>query len=437
MLEIFITVGILIIAAIPPIWYILKYRRGQKRSQEQWEESVETGRTEPVSLHPYIDPNICIGTGACVSACPEGKILGIIDGRGKLVEPSNCIGHGECYRACPVGAITLVFGTERRGVDIPHVRENFETNIEGIHIVGELGGMGLIRNAVTQGRECIEYIAPELKKRSSKDGMYDVAVVGAGPAGLSATAKAIEMGLSYVTLEQNDIGGAILTYPRQKIVMTQPMEIPIYGKSKFREILKEDLLDLWKEVIEKTGMEVHTKQKVEDIRKTNGHFTITTQQGHYEARKVILAIGRRGTPRKLEVPGELSSKVTYQLIEPEQYIGKKCLVVGGGDSAVEAAISLSETLGKEVNVSYRKDAFARIKKKNVERIHAKIETGEVKVLWKSNVTAIHPDHIELEQESKKLTIPNDFVLVFIGGVVPTGFLNKIGIQVETKFGEER
>ena len=437
MLEFLIDGGILLFAAIPIIWYIRKHQERRKKSEVKWQESIETGRMEPVSLHPFIDPNICIGTAACVPACPEGDILGIIDGRGKLVEPTNCIGHGECYRACPVDAITLVFGTEQRGVDIPHLQEDFETNVDGIHIVGELGGMGLIRNAVTQGREVMEYLAPELTKQAKKKdpGVSDVVVVGAGPAGLSATAKAIELGFSYTLLDQNDVGGTILSYPRQKVVMTQPMDIPIYGKSKFREITKEELLDLWYDVIEKTGMEIQTQQKVEDVRRENGHFKVITQRGQFKGRKVILAIGRRGTPRKLGVPGEDTSKVTYHLKDPEQYRGKKCLVVGGGDSAVEAALQLSGEPETSVTVSYRKDAFSRIKKKNLNRINDAIDLGKVEVIWNSNVQEIHPDKVDIDVDGEMITRANDFVFVFIGGIMPSGFLKKLGIKVETKFGE--
>ncbi len=435
MLGTVITIGILLIAAIPPLWYLQHTRKHQQHSRKIWEENIEIGRMEPVSLHPYIDPNICIGTAACVPACPEGDILGIVDGRGKLIEPTHCIGHGECYRACPVEAITLVFGTEHRGVDIPHIKEDFETNIKGVHIVGELGGMGLIRNAVTQGREAVEYIADDLKRTHSDTRVADICVVGAGPAGLAATAQAIDMGLSYVTLEQNDIGGAILTYPRQKIVMTQPMKMPIYGSTNFKEISKEELLNLWDDIIQQTKMEVQTKQRVETIQRADGHFTILTQRDKFEAKRIILAIGRRGTPRQLQVPGEDTSKVTYQLLNPEQYRGKKCLVVGGGDSAVEAAMSLAEEPGTEVTISYRRDGFSRIKQKNLERINTALDSGIIKPLWNSNVTAIHHDSVDLEQNDTPISIDNDYVFIFIGGIIPTGFLSKIGVKVETKFGE--
>lgn len=396
-------------------------------------ESVDRGLTEPVSLHPIIDPTRCIGTAACVSACPEGEILGVLEGRAVLVSPTKCIGHGACEASCPVEAITLVFGTERRGVELPFLKENFETNVPGVYIAGELGGMGLIRNAITQGREAVQYIQQSLTGK--KPDVYDVAVIGAGPAGLAASLQAQKEKLSFITLDQDNVGGTILTYPRQKLVMTQPMEIPLYGKVKFREILKEELLGLWDEVIEKTGLEVHTQEKVDAIEKQNGHYRIVSQKEEYLAQKVLLAIGRRGTPRKLGVPGEISSKVAYRLLEPEQYRKKRVLIIGGGDSAVEAALVLSEQEGAQVTVSYRKNVFSRIKEKNDERIERAIQDGRVNVLWESSVSEIRREDVILSVKDKPERLPNDYVLIFIGGVLPAEFLKKIGISIQKKFGE--
>jgi thioredoxin reductase/NAD-dependent dihydropyrimidine dehydrogenase PreA subunit len=415
-----------------PVLYIYLERRKARRARERWRSAEERGLTEPVTLHPVIDPARCIGTSACVPACPEGEILGVIDGRAKLVSPSKCIGHGACEASCPVGAITLVFGTERRGVDIPFVKETFETNVEGIYIAGELGGMGLIRNAVTQGRQAMDYIGRSLN--GSQPGVHDVAIVGAGPAGLSASLQARSVGLDCVTLDQDDVGGTILSYPRQKLVMTQPMEVPLYGTVKAREIVKEDLLGLWKEIIEKTGLEVRTNERVETITRNNGYFRIGSVTGEHLAQRVLLAIGRRGTPRKLGVPGEMSSKVAYRLLEPEQYLGQDALVVGGGDSAVEAALALSAQPGCRVTLSYRKQAFGRIKEKNGELIDEAIKLGRVKMLFESAVTEIRPDEVLLEQDGKRFTVANDYVFIFIGGVLPTNFLQGMGISIEKKFG---
>lgn len=417
-----------------PGWYLARHLSHTRTAKGKLQRATERGMSEPVSLHPLIDPTRCIGTAACVSACPEGEILGLVDGKAALVSPSKCIGHGACEASCPVDAIKLVFGTESRGVDIPFVQETFETNVPGVYIAGELGGMGLIRNAVTQGREAAEYIRESLNGGRA-DGVFDLAVVGAGPAGLAASLQAQKDRLRFVTLDQEDIGGTILTFPRQKLVMTQPMEIPLYGQVKFREVLKEEILGLWQDIIQKTGLEVQTREKVESVEPGDDFFRVVSTKSEYRARRVLLTIGRRGTPRKLGVPGEKSSKVAYRLLEPEQYANQKALVVGGGDSAVEAALALSEQPGTEVHLSYRKNAFSRIKEKNEERIHQAISDGRVQALFESHVQEIRPNEVLLTQGEQSMTLANDQVFVFIGGILPTEFLKSIGISIEKKFGE--
>ncbi len=416
-----------------PIWYIVCNVKKSSSAKAKLNHSVSSGLTEPVSLHPKIDINSCISTGACVPACPEGEILGVLEGRATMVSPTKCIGHGACEAACPVEAISLVFGTEKRGVELPHVKANFETNVPGVYIAGELGGMGLIRNAIKQGWEAVDDIHQSLTKKS--DQVYDLAIIGAGPAGISASLQAQKNKLKFITLEQDDIGGTVLSYPRQKIVMTQPMDIPLYGKVKFREIQKENLLGLWNEVITKTGLELNIKEKVETVERRNGFFKITSSKGEYLAQRVLLSIGRRGTPRKLGVPGEKSSKVAYRLLEPEQYKRKKVLIVGGGDSAIEAALSLSEQKGTDVTLSYRKNVFSRIKEKNDQRIEEAIRQDRINVQFESNVLEIKREQAILEKKGTQFTINNDYVFIFAGGILPTQFLQSIGISIEKKFGE--
>lgn len=419
---------------VPLVILIILYRRkGHKRTtaaQAEWQEVKAAGLTEPPSLHPFIDPAICIGAVSCAKVCPE-KAIGIINHKGFFINPSVCIGHGACAAACPSGAIRLVFGTERRGVDIPVVNANFETNIEGLYIAGELGGMGLIRKAVEQGKQAISHI----KSRRVAGTDYDVIIIGAGPAGISATLGAQEAGLRYLTIEQeNAIGGTALHYPRQKIVMTAPMTLPQIGMIKLTEISKEALIELWEDVSQKTGIKINFNERMESIRQEGGKFIVSTPKGQYKAGSVLLAIGRRGTPRKLEVAGEEMAKVCYRLTDPNQYQGNHALVVGGGDSALEAALSLAEEPGTTVTLAHRSEAFSGAKPKNRERIKAAEQSGRIKVLMKAKVLKIDSDRVQLDHQGQKMEFPNDVVIVCAGGTLPIPMLKEIGIRVETRYG---
>ena len=395
-------------------------------------EAMDAGLTEPSSLHPFIDISKCLGAGGCVHACPE-EAIGLIGGKAYLVNPTVCIGHGACAEACPHGAISLVFGTEKRGMDIPKVDPNFETNVSGIFIAGELGGMGLIRKAASQGTQAINTI----KKLKGSAHALDVVIIGAGPAGMASTLGAIEGKLRYVTLEQeSSLGGAIFQYPRNKIAMTAPVTLPIIGQVKMGEISKEALLEFWASVVKKTGMKVNFNERMENITKTDKGFTVKTNKQSYDTRAVLLAIGRRGTPRKLGVPGEDLPKVVYSLIDPEQYRNMHVLVVGGGDSALEAACSIADEPGTTVTISYRSEAFGRGKQKNRDRLQALEASGRLKVMLKSNVKGVTEDKVTLEHQGQMIELANDAIIVCAGGILPTPFLKEIGIMVESKFGAE-
>jgi thioredoxin reductase (NADPH) len=412
--------------------YFHRRRRRDEKHAQVLQVSQESGLSEPVSLHPVFDPLRCIGSNSCVQACPEGA-LGLIDGKAQLVNPSVCIGHGACVASCPFDAIKLVFGTEKRGVDIPLVKPNFETNIPGLFIAGELGGMGLVRKAAEQGRQAMSAIRDTLKGNGNTD--LDVLIVGAGPAGIAAGLGAIQHKLRYRIVEQEDsLGGTVYHYPRNKIIMTAPVQLPIVGKVRMSEISKEALLEFWNGIVDKTGLKINFRERMESIQPHGKGFQVTTSGGTYSARAVLLAIGRRGTPRKLDVPGEELPKVVYRLIDPEQYRGQKVLVVGGGDSALEAALAIAEEAGACVALSYRGDAFGRVKVKNRQRLEEARKNGRINVLLKSNVIRIEPGVVLLELESGQESLPNDAVIVSAGGVLPTDLLKKVGIQFETKHG---
>lgn len=421
-----------LLLAIVVFLYVRRHRRRDRQHRAQYHEAVAAGLAEPQSLHPVVDPQRCLGSSSCVKACPESA-LGIINGKAVLTNGAACIGHGACLMACPVEAISLVFGTEKRGVDIPDVRPNFETNVPGIFIAGELGGMGLIRKAAEQGRQAIESI----RQRQAPAGTdVDVVIVGGGPAGLSAGLSAIANKLRYRLIEQEEsLGGSVYHYPRNKIAMTAPVKLALIGSVRMGEIPKEKLLEFWHDVVRKTGLQVQFRERMEGVeRRPDGSFTVVTTQGRYHAGSVLLAIGRRGSPRKLEVPGEESAKVVYRLIDAEQYRGQHVLVVGGGDSALEAAIALSEQPGTRVTLSYRGDAFARVKAKNRQSLQAQEQAGRLRVLLQSQVESIHPHTARLRCGERTEELRNDSVIVCAGGMLPTPLLQKMGIEFQTKYG---
>jgi len=421
------------------IWYWVRHKRLERESFAALKEATEAGMLEPPTLHPEIDPTKCIGCKSCVVACPEQgahAVLGMIAKKAWLIGPTDCIGHGACKTACPADAIKLVFGTATRGVDIPVVKSNFETDVPGVFIAGELGGMGLIRNAVEQGRQATESIIKLLKKKHSNQ--YDLVIVGAGPAGFASTLAAKEARLNSVTVEQEELGGTVAHFPRRKLVMTQPAELPIVGKMKFKEVQKEDLIDYWQQVEKKTGIDINYDERVESIEPITGGsgLIVTTSRAEYDTRAVLIAIGRRGSPRQLGVPGEGLPKVTYRLIDPEQYQNLHVLVVGGGDSALEAATSIAEEPGTTVTLSYRSGAFSRAKPKNRDKVETMRSNGRLRVLFNSNVKEIRQDSVVIAVGEKLGRLKNDAVIISAGGILPTAFLKKIGINVETKWGTE-
>ena len=423
-----------LIAAGITLIFVRGYLKTQKQRELAARQAAEKGKVfseGPRAQHPHIDTAQCIGCGTCTSVCPEGDVLAMVGGKAAIVNGYKCIGHSLCSEACPVGAITMVMATPSMGADMPSISSQYETTIPNLFIVGELGGLALIKNAVNQGRECIDTITGRLISagvtKPTAD-VFDVLVVGAGPAGISASLRAIENKLNYVTLEQDEVGGTVAKYPRQKLVMTSPVEFPMYGKFKRTELSKENLLAFWDVVLNRVDFNVRTGEKVEDIkREPDGVFTITTANNRYRSRAVVLALGRTGTPRKLGVKGEELPKVMYRLIEADHYVNKKILVVGGGDSAVEAAMGLANQSGNQVTLSYRQERFSRIKDRNEKRIEDCIRLGKIQALFNSTPVEFKSESVIIDVKGARQEIPNDFVWIFAGGTPPFDFLKKIGV----------
>lgn len=414
--------------------YVRKLKRESKVVSEKIKIAKEEGLHEPVSLHPVVDVNSCIQSGACIRACPEHDILGIINGKATVINASRCVGHGACFHACPTEAISLHIGTEKRGVDLPHVNQFFQSNVKGIFIAGEMGGMGLIKNSVEQGKQAVANITKGLNSKSKAE--YDLVIVGVGPAGISASLEAKKRNIKTITLEQDSLGGTVFTFPRAKIVMTSAMDLPLYGKVKLQETSKMELLNLWNSVLNKNKIQILEHKKVEFITPENGDFRVKIKDGsEYLTQSVLLAIGRRGTPRKLNIPGEDLPKVAYRLLEPELITDKNIVVVGGGDSAIESALLLADQ--NRVTLSYRKDAFSRLKPKNNESLKKAVSLKKIDILLNSNLISIEEKlvNIKIAGNEHKLQLENDLVYIFAGGELPTQFLKNVGIEITTKFGE--
>lgn len=423
------------VASVVVGWHVMGRHRRRRSDAEALQESQRAGLNEPANLHPVVDPDRCFGSGACAKACPEGA-LGIVDGKATLINASACIGHGACATACPSQALSLVFGTARRGVDIPILSPSFESSVDGLFVAGELGGMGLIRKTTEQGHQAMLAISERLKT-SGGEAEWDVVIVGAGPAGISAGLTAIQQGLRYVIVEQEAaLGGAVYHYPRNKIAMTAPVNLAVVGKMSLgTEVPKEKLLAFWEDVSRKTRLNVLFDARMESVdRQADGTFMVATSGGRMTARAVLLAMGRRGTPRKLGVDGEEQAKVVYRLIDAVQYRGQRVLVVGGGDSALEAALALSEVPGVVASVSYRGDAFSRVKSRNRERLVAAERAGQIQVFLGTEVQEIRQACVMLGGAEGAIQLDNDAVIVCAGGVLPTGVLQAMGVRFDTKYG---
>jgi thioredoxin reductase len=413
--------------------------------------SFGNGNTASAKPRPVISATLCIGCGSCVDACPETGTLGLSGGKAILLNPAGCVGHAKCVEVCPTSAISLARGNVLRTLRVPLVKENFETNVEGLFVAGELGGMGLIKTAINEGRLAGEIVRRKLEeagiRRDAPHGHdvasparelieepFDVAIVGAGPAGLSASLTAQQYGLRYLTLEQGEVAATIRNYPRHKFLMAEPVEMPLYGSLYVGDGTKESLLGVWEAIIANTGVRIHTAERVEEIRRdsASNSFAVKTTTREYRARFVILTIGKRGVPRRLGVPGEDSAKVAYRLIEAEDYQNSDILVVGGGDSAIEAALAVSKAGRNRVTLSYRGQDFSRARERNQAMLAEREQQGHLTVLRQSQVRQILPAAVVLDVKGDRREIPNDFVFVLIGGESPEDFLRKTGVQIVEK-----
>lgn len=368
-----------------------------------------------------------------MDACPETGTLALSGGKAILAHPDRCVGHAKCVEVCPTQALSLSFGGVLQTMRVPMVRENFETNVPGVYIIGELGGVGLIKTGINEGKMVVDHLKHSLEgQEPTPADIFDVVIVGSGPAGLSASLTAHQYGLRYLALEQGEIADTIRQYPRHKLVMAEPIEMPLYGSLYIGDGSKDALLRVWETIIANTGVQIRTGTKVESVERNGRCFHVHTSQGEFRGRTVILATGRRGSPRRLGVPGEELAKVAYKLIEADSYLDTDALVVGGGDSAVEAALALSKAGRNRVTLSYRGENFQRVRERNRAQLETAEHEGRVRVLCKSNVREIRADAVTLDCAGSEVTIPNSYVFILIGGESPEGFLRKIGVEIVEK-----
>ncbi len=410
--------------------YTRNFRRQRQHDRERLVQTRELGMDKASGQYPLVDAAACIGCATCVAACPEGDVLGIVSGKAVVINGARCIGHGKCAEACPVGALKVGLGDITKRDDIPLLDDYNQTNVPGVWIAGELSGFALINNAVDQGRLVMERIAATAGPRGDREDpeLYDAVVVGAGPAGMSAGLVASEQGLKCVILDQQGAGGTILQYPRRKLVMVQPVEIPCLGRLPRLEYSKEELLEIWEKLYTDYELDIRNGVRVTGVSGRQGDLAVVTSDGVLRTRHVVLALGRRGTPRRLNVPGEDLAKVAYKLIDAEAYAGRRVLVVGGGDSAVEAAMGLAHQPGCRVTISYRKPSLLRIKQRNADRIAPLIADGTIDFRGGTTVGSIDGDRVVLDGESGSAIVPNDDVFILAGGIPPFGFLREIGVS---------
>jgi thioredoxin reductase len=338
--------------------------------------------------------------------------------------------------ACPTEALVMFpEGATPPPLKIPEIDENFQTAIPGQYLIGEVAGKPLVKNAANLGRAVIEHMLTTglypgaLGPSSPGDNVVDVAIVGSGPGGLSAALTCIQKGLSYVVLEkEQEIASTIARYPKGKLVMAEPYDtvnvslLPVFDSS------KEQLVPIWKELIERVRLSINLGESVEAVQRTQQGFDVRTTVAAYRAQRVVLSIGTRGKPRTLQVPGENLPKIFSLLEDPDVWNGRNVLVVGGGDSAVEAALALADS-GARVIISYRGKGFNRAQPKNKSTVERYAAEGRIKAKLGSQVLQFDAEGVTLQLgDGQQKRYPNDAAFVLIGADPPVAWLEKMGIR---------
>lgn len=451
----------------------------------------------PSYPHPVVDPVLCIGCHACVDACPH-DVLAIVNGVSTPIARDQCMEDTGCTVECPTSpkACIVINGTKKIPPrKVPNRNQRLMTNVPGVYMIGDVSGVPLIKNALNEGAQVIDYVVEDLRNQGAGKAEYDVAIIGVGPAGLSAAALAKQRGLRYVALEQDKIVSTIQNYPAGKYVFFKPDTVdakggvPLEGAGDQKEVI----LGWWTKSMMEHGIQVSEDESCKDIKLEDGAFRIVTEKGKlkeksaYTARAVILAIGNRGTPMKLRVPGEeitmmiqpgpivakhcpqcgqartgkqlfcvscgqklpvrtpgsmQDSKVKYKLSDPDDYESKKCIIVGAGNSSIESAVALTGfkrkgdeitfTRNNEVVLIVRSDFKGDLKLGNKMDVYDCMDAGKITVYFRTEIKEITEDEvvlIDVGTKEEKARLANDYVFALIGGEKPTKFLEGIGVKI--------
>jgi thioredoxin reductase/NAD-dependent dihydropyrimidine dehydrogenase PreA subunit len=392
----------------------------------------------PTVRLPVVDANRCLGCHACVDACPF-DVLAVERHVAVVARPDECCGVGACEDACPNGSLRLAAEGEAPG-ERPRVDAHLESmDTPGIFVAGDLTGVPLIRNAIAQGASVPERIAGAPRRsleRRGRGNAVDLAVVGAGPAGLAAALRARELGLSCVVLEQSTIAATIRAFPRGKIVHDPPIDLPLEGALWLREATKEELVAQWTRIVRTHRLDVRERHRVSSVAGSKGDFAVTMRgpdagEHTLRASRVLLAIGRRGTPRQLGVPiaPAALTRVTYALSDARALAAKRVLVVGLGDSAMEAVVALSRQPGTTLTVCHRGAGFARGRSRNIDAVRRLVDSRRVRLMLGSIVEEVGDGWVLVRGGSGREKVPADVVLALIGGEPSAALLEAAGVRM--------
>ncbi|HLN55116.1 MAG TPA: NAD(P)-binding domain-containing protein [Bacteroidales bacterium] len=387
-------------------------------------EAEDEETSEPATLRPSINEVKCIGCGLCVDACPE-NVISLMNARAHVADYSLCLGHGACFQNCPFDAIILRAGMDKRGENIPHVYENFESLERGIFIAGELGGMGHMKNASKQAIQAVDNISRSLRDNHNAD--YDLVIVGAGTAGLSAALEAKKKNLRFIVLEQDTIEMSVANYPRKKVSGTVTLDLPLAGTVTIKNATKKQLREMWQDIFLKYRIPVQENCKVTSVIRLNNFFNIiSADRQNYTTTFLLLTIGRRGSPRKLNIPGENLEKVSYSLSSPENISRKNILIAGSGNPAIQAAVLLSER--NSITVVCPDDQPGRLTPLNLKSLEKAITRGRILIHYKSRLISIDEKSAVISAENGIIKLNNDLVYIFAGGELTSEFLERAGIR---------